>query len=139
MSLILANKCTWWNVYSDLVNLMVYQISKACLSCMYMKHKHRIYAELCINHYLLLDQNESYNAYSYLLRHEVWNVEHKMVMMEIELFYNKFSHIGVQHHDYPEHDTVCMSIFFPWIIFCICPDQWNHFWDALLSDVVEIP
>ena len=57
----------------------------------------------------------------------------------IDLCYNTFSHIGVQYHHYPEHDTVCLSIFFPWIVFCIFPDQWHYFCGALLLDGVEIP
>ena len=47
------------------------------------------------------------------MRHGVWNEDQKMVMLGIDLCYNKFSHIGVQHQNYPEHDTICMSILFP--------------------------
>ena len=27
--------------------------------------------------------------------------------------HHTFSHIGVKHQYYPEHDTLCLSIFFP--------------------------
>ena len=37
----------------------------------------------------------------------------KMIIMGIDLCDNTFSHIGVQHQHYPEHDTVCISILFP--------------------------
>ena len=78
-----------------------------------MQHKHMLYGKFHIYHYLVLDQNENDNAYSTPLRHEVCNVDQKMVIMGIDLCYNTFSHVGVQHHNYPEHDTVCFYIFFP--------------------------
>ena len=59
--------------------------------------------------------------------------------MGIDLCYNKFLHLYVQHQYYPEHDTVCLSIFFPWIFYCFFPDQKHHFGDAILLDGVEIP
>ena len=57
---------------------MVYHISKVYLSLVYMQHRHMVYCEFHRNHYLVLDQNTSDNAYSALLRHEVWNVDQKM-------------------------------------------------------------
>ena len=92
---------------------MVYQISKVVLALMHMQHKHMVYGELYRHHYLVLDQNENDNSNSTPLRHEVWNVDHKMVILGIDLCYNAFSHLGVQHQNYPEHDNVCLSIFFP--------------------------
>ena len=127
MALILSNRCNWWHVYNVLVYMMIYQISKVCLSFMYMQHKHMVYGKLHIHHYLFLDQNVSDNSYSAPLRHEVWNLDHKMVIMVIDLCCNTFSHLCVKHHNYPEHDTFCLSILFSWIFFCICPDQWHHF------------
>ena len=107
--------------------MMLYQISKVCLALMYMQHKHMVYGKLHIYPYLVLDQNTNDNDYSTSLRHEVCNVEHKMIVMVIDLCYNTFSHLGVQHQHYPEHDTVCLSIFFPWTIYCSFPDQTHHF------------
>ena len=111
MALIITNRCTWWYVDS------VYQISKVCLELMYMQHKHMVYGEFHIHHCLFLDQNANDNSYSNPLRHEVWNVYHKMVILIIDFCYNIFSHLGVQHQHYPEHDTLCLSIIFPWIVF----------------------
>ena len=51
------------------------------------------------------------------MSHEVWNVYHKMLNLGIYLCYNTYSHICVQHQHYPEHDTLCMSIFFQWLFF----------------------
>ena len=72
-----------------------------------------VYGELHILPFLVFDKNANDNAYSTPLRHEVWNVDHKMTIMGIDLCYNTFLHLGVQHQHYPEHDTVCLSIFFP--------------------------
>ena len=105
---------------------MVYQISKVCLALTYMQRKHMVYGEFHTHHCLVLDQKENINAYSTPLRHEVCNVDHKMVMQGIDLFYNILSHLCVKHKHYPEHDTVCLSIFFPLIIYFILPDQRHH-------------
>ena len=126
-------------VYSAIVHQMVYQISMFLLELIYMQHKQMVYVKLHRHHYLVLVQNPNCNAYSTPWRHEVWDVEQKMVTLGIDLCYNTFSHLGVQHKHYPEHGTVCLSIFFTWIVFCIFPDQWHHFCGALLSDGVEIP
>ena len=48
-------------------------------------------------------------------------------------------HIGGKNQHYPEYDTVRLSIFFPWIVYCFFPDQKHHLCDAILSDGVEIP
>ena len=56
-----------------------------------MKHKNMIYGEFHIYPYLVLDQNENDNAYSTPLRHEALYVDHKMVMLRIGLYHNKFS------------------------------------------------
>ena len=121
MALIMANECNWWQVYSALVYMMVYQISKVCLALIYMQHTHMVNGELHRHHYLVLYQNKNDNDYSTPFHHEVWNMDHKKVMLGIALCYNKLSHIFVKHHHYPEHDTVCLSIFFQWFFF-ICPD-----------------
>ena len=117
MALVLANMCTWWQVFSALVYLMVYQISKVCLAFMYIQHRQIIYGKLHRHHDLVLDQNEIDNAYSTPLLHKVWNMDHKMVILEIDLCYNKLSHLCVQHQHYLEHDTICLSILFHWILF----------------------
>ena len=105
---------------------MVYHISKVFLSLMYMKHNHMVYGKFHIQHCLVLDQNANDNAYSTPLRYEVWNVDHKMVILWICLCYNTFSHICVKQQNCPEHDTVGMSILFPWIVFFF-PYQTHHF------------
>ena len=92
---------------------MVYQISTVCLELMYMQQKHMVYGELHIYHYLVLNQNANNNAYLTPLRHEVWNVEHKFIILGVYLCYNTFLHLGVKNQNYPEHDTVCMYILFP--------------------------
>ena len=76
---------------------MVYQISKVCLALMYIQHKHMVYGEFHIYPYLVLDQNANDNAYSTPLSHEIWNVDHKMIILGIDLCYNTFSHHCVQH------------------------------------------
>ena len=123
----MANKCTWWHVYSALVYLMKYQISKVCLALIYKKYKHMVYGELHILPYLVLDKDANYNAYSNLIRHEVWNVDQRIIILRIDLCYNIFSHIWVQHQHYPEHDTFFPSVFFPWIV---PPPPWSiaPFW-----------
>ena len=60
----MANKCSWWQVYSAIVHLVVYQISKGFLALMYIKHNQMVYGELHIYPYLVLDQNENDNSYS---------------------------------------------------------------------------
>ena len=102
-----------------------------------MQHKHMVYGELCIHHFLVLDQKENDNAYSNPLVHEVWNADHKMAMMCFNLCYNAFSNLGVKHQHYPEHDTIYLSMFFPWIVYCKFPVQKHHFCGAILSDGVE--
>ena len=98
-----------WN--SLLVYLQVYHISKVCLALMNIQRTHMECGELHICHDLVLDQNLNDNAYSTPLRYEALDVDHKMVMLGIGLYYNKFSLLCVPHQDYPEHDTLCMYIF----------------------------
>ena len=69
---------------------MIYQISKVCLALMYMQHKHMVYGKLHIYPYLVLDQNSNDNAYSTPLCHEVYKVDHKMIILGIDSCYNKF-------------------------------------------------
>ena len=84
---------------------------------MYMQHKHMLYEELYIYHYLVLYQNVIDNAYSTPLRHEFWNVDYNIVMLGINLCSNTFSHLVVQHQNCPVHDNVCLYILFPLIVF----------------------
>ena len=72
---------------------MKYKISKVCLALMYKQHKHMVYGEFNILPYLGLYQNANDNAYSTLLRHEVWNVDQKIIIIRIVLCYNTFSHL----------------------------------------------
>ena len=53
------------------------------------------------------------------LRNEALDVDHKMVMLGIGLYHNIFSLLCVQHQHYPEHGTLCLSVFFNWLFFCI--------------------
>ena len=85
---------------------MVYQISKVFLALIYTQHRHMIYGELHIHHYLVLGKNKDYNYYSTPLRHEVWNMDRKMVILVIALCYNIFSLICVKNQHHPEHDTL---------------------------------
>ena len=84
---------------------------------MYKQHTHMVYSELHILPYPVLYQNANDNSYSTPLRHEVWNMDQKMIILGIDLCYNTFSRLGVQHQHYPEHDTVCLFILFPRIFF----------------------
>ena len=110
--------------------MVVYQISRVCIALMYMQLKHMVYGEFHIHPYLFLDKNENDNAYSTPLRYEVCNVDHKIIIMWIDLCYNNFSHICVQRQHYPEHDTFCLSILFPWIVFWIFLVKLHHFCGA---------
>ena len=126
------NKFTWWQVYSAIVCLMKYQISKVCLAFMYKQHKHMVYGELHILPYLVLYQNANDNSYLTPLCHAVWNVEHKMVILVINLCYNTCLHLWVPLMHYPEHDTFFLSIFFPWIF------SWFSLIKYLLPDDIWI-
>ena len=132
------NRYNWWQVYSSLAHMMVYHISKVCLALMYMQQGNMLCVKLIIDHFLILDLTENDNAYSTPLRHKVWNVDHKMVILGIHFCYNTYSHLGMQYQHYTEHDTVCLSIFLSWIFVCIFHDQWHHFCGIILSDSVEI-
>ena len=112
MSPELANNYSWWQVGSVPVPWTKYHKSKVCPSLMYMQHRHMVCGELHILHDLVLDKNVSGNAYSTPLLHEVLDVDHKIIMLGIGLYHNTFSHLCVQHQHYPEHDTLCLSIFF---------------------------
>ena len=61
---------------------------------------------------LVLDQNINDNSYSTPLLDEALDVNHIMVMLGIGSYYNISSLLSVQHQHYPEHDTLCLSIFF---------------------------
>ena len=138
MTLILANKCTWWQVHSALVYMIKYQISMLCTALMYMPHNHMVYGELHILPYLVLDQNANDNACLSPLSHEVWNVYHRRVMLGIDLCYNTFSHLWVPQMHYPEHDNFFLSILFPWIFFLVFLERWHH-WEMwiMLSVLLE--
>ena len=72
---------------------MIYQISRVCLALMYKHHKHMEYGKWHILPYLVLDKKVNDNDYSTPLRHEVWNVDHKMIVMGIDLCSNTLSHL----------------------------------------------
>ena len=83
---------------------------------MYIQHMHMLCGEFHIYHDLVLDQNVNDNAYSPPLLHDALEMEQKMVILVIGLYHNIFSHICVKHKRYPEHDTLCMSILFHFIL-----------------------
>ena len=139
MDPILANRYSWLHFYSALFYMMVYHIYRVCLALMYMQHKHMIYGEFHIYHYLFLEQNTKDNAFSTPLWYEVWNVEQKIVMLGINFCYNKFSHLVVQHQYYTEHDTVGLYIFFNELFIVFALIKHTIFCGALLWDGVEIP
>ena len=58
-------------------------------------------------------------------------MDHKMSMLGIDFCYNTFKNLCAKHQHYHENDTLCLYIFFHWLFFCIFPDQWNHFCDAI--------
>ena len=117
---------------------MVYQESKVDQELMYIQHRHMGCGELHICHDLYLDQTLNDNAYPAPLLHEALDVNHKMVMLAIGWYKNTFSNLCVQHQNYHEHDTLCLSIFFYWIFFYIFPDQWLHVYDHPQTDVFGI-
>ena len=100
-----------------LVSLKVYYKSRVGQALMYMQHRHMVCGESHICHELVLDKNVNGNSYSTPLIHEDLDVDHKMVMLGIGLYHNIFSHICVQHQNYPEHDIICPSILFYWLFF----------------------
>ena len=97
---------------------------------MYMQHRHMVWSKSHICHDLVLDQNANDNAYSTTFLREALDVDHKMAILVIGLYYNTFSHIFVQHHHYNDHDILCLSILFFWFFFHILPDQLIHVSDA---------
>ena len=76
-----------------LVSLKVYQQSVFGPALVYMKHRHMVCGKSHLLHELVLDKKSNYNYYSTLLLHEALDVDHKMVMRIIALYYNKFSHL----------------------------------------------
>ena len=83
----------------------------------YMQHRHMVCGELHICYDLDLDQNLNDNAYPNPFLHEDLGVNHKMLMLGICWYHNTVSHICVKHQNYPEHDNICMFIFF----YCLFP------------------
>ena len=65
-------------------------------------------------------------------------MNHKMVMLGIGWYHNTFSHLCVQHQKYPEHDTLCLSILFDWIFYCIFLDQRLHVYNHPYTDCFGI-
>ena len=94
------------------VSVTVYHKSRFCPSLMCIQHSHMVCGELHICHDLVLNQNINYNAYSTPFLHGVLDVDHKMVMLGIIWYHNTFPYLCVQHQNYSEHDTLCLSIFF---------------------------
>ena len=97
---------------------------------MYMQHSHVVCGELHISHDLYLDQKVNDNVYPIPLLNEDLDMNHKMVMLGIGWYQNTFSHLCVQHQHYPEHDTLCVFIFFYWLFPYILTDQLLHVYGA---------
>ena len=125
----LANKYNWWQVVSVTVLLNEDQKSMVNQALMYMQHRHIVCGEFHICHDLDLYPNLYYNDYATLLLHEAMDVNHIMVMLGISWYHNTFSHLCVQHQNYPEYDTLCLYIFFYWLFSCLLSDQWLHVYD----------
>ena len=70
--------------------MVVYHISKVCISLMYMQQNHMVYLDCHISPFLVLDQNANDNDYSTALLHEVCNMDQKMIITGIDLCYNTF-------------------------------------------------
>ena len=94
--------------------------------------------KLHICHEIVLDQHVDGNAYSTPLLHEALYVDHKMVMLVIGLYHSKFLLLCVKHQNYPEHDTLCLFIFFYWLFLCLSPDQRLHVYNHHYIDVFGI-
>ena len=97
---------------------------------MYIQQRHMVCGKLYICHDLVLDLNLNYNDYSTPLLHEALDMDHKMVIPGIGLYYNTFSQVCVQHQHHPKNDILYLSILFYWIFFCILPDQEQHIYDS---------
>ena len=111
----LANKFNLLQVSSVPVLLTEHHKSMVGQALMYMQHRNMVCNEFHICHDLYLDQNVNDNAYPTLLLHEALDMNHKMVMLGIGLYHNKFSHLYVRHQHYPEHDTLYLSILLFWL------------------------
>ena len=122
----LANKYSWIQVGSVPVLLTEDRKSKVCPALMYIQHMHMVCGKLHIFHHLVLYQNVNDNDYSTPLLHEALDVNHKIVILVIVWYHNTCSHLFVQHQHYPEHDILCLSIFFYWLSSCIFPYQRLH-------------
>ena len=112
MSPELASKYNPLQVVSILVSLMVYNEFNAGQRLMYMQHMHIEFGESHICHDLVLYQNVNNSSYLNPLLHESLDVDHKMVILFIFLYHNTFLHLCVKRQNYPEHDILCLSIFF---------------------------
>ena len=78
---------------------------------MYIEHRHRVYGILRIYHVQFFDQIAYGHAYSTLLHHVVWCVEHKIVLMETGLYYKIFQHLCAGYKYHYEHDIPFLSTF----------------------------
>ena len=108
----LANKYNQWKVGSVTVLLNEHRKSMVGQALMYVQHSHMVCGELHICHDQDLYQNIYDNAYPTPLLHEALDGNHRMVILVIGWYHNTFSHLCVKHKHYPEHDTLCLSIFF---------------------------
>ena len=125
----LANKYSWQQVRSVPVSLTIYQKSKVCPALMYMQHRKMVCGKLNICHDLILYQNVNDKAFPTPFIYEHLDVNQKMLMLAIVWYHNTFLHICVQHQHYPEHDTLCMYIFFYCLFYCLYPDKRLHVYD----------
>ena len=105
------------------VLLTEYHKSMVYPALIYMQYSHMVCGKLHICHDLVLDQTVNDNAYSTPFLHEYLDVKHQMLMLGIGWYYNKFSHLCVQHQHYTEHDTLCLYILFYYIFSCLSPDK----------------
>ena len=89
-----------------------------------MLYRHTVFSKLNIHHYLVLDQNVNYNAYSNPLCHEVWNVDHKMVMLGLVCVTINF------------HIFVCNISIILNMILSVCPFSFTGYFPvfSLIND-----
>ena len=134
----LANKYSWWQVVSVPVFFTEHRKSMTVQALMCIQHRHMLCGKFHICHDLDLDQNLNDNAYPTPFLHEALDVNQKMVMLGIGWYQNICLYLWVQHQHYPEHDTLCLSIFFCWIFPVFPLINYSMFTVILRNMVLEL-
>ena len=103
------------------------QGTRACLTCCYMPHMHRLFIVLHIFHDPIWGQIEDEIFCSDLTLHRVLCVAHKKAMQETGLYHMICLQLCVKHLFCLGHENHTHSTFFGWKFFCTCPDP-LHWW-----------